>query len=73
MKVNVKAIFGQNLFDRVGYIVLPPKVVLLDFPKYLVGILVSLHHTSSRPFWAWFLRLPLLEVVRHAFGYKVPA
>lgn len=49
MKANIKTILGQNMFDRVSYIVPPPpKVVLLDILKYLVDILVSLHHNYFR-------------------------
>ena len=44
MKANIKAIMGKNMFDHVSYIILYPKVILLDIPKYLVDLLVSLHH-----------------------------
>lgn len=44
MKANIEAILGLNIFDHVCYIVLPPKIILLDIYEYLVGILISRYH-----------------------------
>lgn len=66
MKANIKVSLDQDLFNHVSYIALLPKVVLLDIPKYLVDILISLHHNYFRvilgmvylnyPWWRLFDR-----------------
>lgn len=43
MQAHVKAILGHNMFDHVGYVILSPKIILLDIYNHLVCILISIN------------------------------
>lgn len=55
MESHIKAILGQNLFNHISYVVISPKVVLLDMSENLVSILISLDHYRPRIMMTYIL------------------
>lgn len=70
MHTNIEAILGQNLFNRISYIFLSHKIVLLGIYNYFIIILVPMHHyylkailayvSFDYPRHVWFDRYHLL-------------